>query len=211
MRSRGCSTTCAILWEEAAWGRAAQARELGGALDRADDGSWYLTVSTTRPETMLGDTAVAVNPGGRTIRRTDRRARRAPAGRASHPDRRATTSWIANSAPGWSRSRPRTTSTTSRSRAAPGLRCSTSSPGDARLNENVPPAFRGMSREDGRRAVLKALEEAGLLAGSKAAPAHRAPLLSLRHGGRTPLEQAVVRAHETARLSRRSRPPATAW
>jgi len=38
---------------------------------------------------------------------------------------------------------------------------------DARLNENVPPAFRGMSREEGRGAVLEALEEGGLVAGSK--------------------------------------------
>jgi valyl-tRNA synthetase len=32
------------------------------AIGRLPDGTWYLTVSTTRPETMLGDTGVAVNP-----------------------------------------------------------------------------------------------------------------------------------------------------
>ena len=32
------------------------------AIGRLPDGRWYLTVSTTRPETMLGDTGVAVSP-----------------------------------------------------------------------------------------------------------------------------------------------------
>ncbi len=32
------------------------------AIGKLEDGRWYLTVSTTRPETMLGDTAVAVSP-----------------------------------------------------------------------------------------------------------------------------------------------------
>ena len=32
------------------------------SLGRLPDGRWYLTVSTTRPETMLGDTGVAVHP-----------------------------------------------------------------------------------------------------------------------------------------------------
>jgi valyl-tRNA synthetase len=34
-----------------------------------EDGSDYITVATTRPETMLGDTAVAVNPGDERYRR----------------------------------------------------------------------------------------------------------------------------------------------
>lgn len=33
-----------------------------------EDGSGYITVATTRPETMLGDTAVAVNPGDKRYR-----------------------------------------------------------------------------------------------------------------------------------------------
>ena len=42
---------------------AAEARAGGAdALGRLPDGRWYLTVSTTRPETMLGDTGVAVSP-----------------------------------------------------------------------------------------------------------------------------------------------------
>jgi len=40
----------------------AAARAGATALGKAEDGTWYLTVSTTRPETMLGDTGVAVHP-----------------------------------------------------------------------------------------------------------------------------------------------------
>ena len=41
----------------------AAAHESGAeAVGRLPDGRWYLTVSTTRPETMLGDTGVAVSP-----------------------------------------------------------------------------------------------------------------------------------------------------
>jgi len=41
----------------------AAARAGAEAVGRLDDGRWYITVSTTRPETMLGDTGVAVHPG----------------------------------------------------------------------------------------------------------------------------------------------------
>ena len=42
---------------------AAAACEAGaGKVDRLPDGRWYLTVATTRPETMLGDMGVAVHP-----------------------------------------------------------------------------------------------------------------------------------------------------
>ena len=152
--------------EEAAWGRAAQARELGGALDRADDGSWYLTVSTTRPETMLGDTAVAVNPaderyagliGAHAV--LPLAERRIPIVGDDFVDRQFGTGMVKVTP-----AHDINDFEISRRSGAPLLNILTR---DARLNENVPPAFRGMSREEGRRAVLKALEEAGLLAGSK--------------------------------------------
>ena len=41
---------------------AAQASGGEAAIGQLPDGRWYLTVSTTRPETMLGDTGVAVSP-----------------------------------------------------------------------------------------------------------------------------------------------------
>ena len=48
---------------EAASVAQAAARETAAeAVGRLSDGRWYLTVSTTRPETMLGDSGVAVSP-----------------------------------------------------------------------------------------------------------------------------------------------------
>jgi valyl-tRNA synthetase len=48
---------------EAGWAAAQAAAKRGASsLGRLKDGGWFLTVSTTRPETMLGDTGVAVNP-----------------------------------------------------------------------------------------------------------------------------------------------------
>jgi len=48
---------------EASWGAASRARSAGAkAVEQGGDGRWFLTVSTTRPETMLGDTGVAVHP-----------------------------------------------------------------------------------------------------------------------------------------------------
>ena len=42
--------------------QAADRAPLPEAIGQLPDGRWYVTVSTTRPETMLGDTAVAVSP-----------------------------------------------------------------------------------------------------------------------------------------------------
>ena len=47
-----------------------------------------LTVATVRPETMLADSAVAVNPEGRALRRPDRELLRAAAGRPPAADHR---------------------------------------------------------------------------------------------------------------------------
>jgi hypothetical protein len=52
------------------------------------EGKDYLIVATTRPETMLGDTAVAVNPERPALPGADRQVRRAAAGWPPHPDHR---------------------------------------------------------------------------------------------------------------------------
>ena len=53
------------------------------------DGTGALVVATTRPETMLGDVAVAVNPEGRALPRPDRQAGQPAAHRPHDPgDRR---------------------------------------------------------------------------------------------------------------------------
>ncbi|MGE0161213.1 MAG: valine--tRNA ligase [Gemmatimonadales bacterium] len=61
--------TAGTLWHiryplsDSASGAAADAaRREGAAVGQLADGRWYVTVSTTRPETMLGDTGVAVHP-----------------------------------------------------------------------------------------------------------------------------------------------------
>ena len=59
----------------------------GRAFD-PDDASTYIVVATTRPETMLGDTAVAVHPDDERYKRSGRQARDPAAGRPPHPDHR---------------------------------------------------------------------------------------------------------------------------
>ena len=87
----------------------------------------HIVVATTRPETMLGDTAVAVHPGRSQVEAPDRQARHPAAGRPAHPDRRPTNIPTRRRAPARSRSRRRTTSTTSRSAGATSSRRSRSS------------------------------------------------------------------------------------
>ena len=81
-------------------------------------GGGEIVVATTRPETMLGDTAVAVHPDDERYKHLHRQAGRAAADRPPDPDRRATTHAraIRRSAPARSRSRRRTIRTTTRSR-----------------------------------------------------------------------------------------------
>ena len=67
-----------------------------------------ITVATTRPETMLGDTGVAVNPEGPPLRAAGRQDRGAAAGAPRDPDRRRRDGGSRSSAPARSRSRPRT-------------------------------------------------------------------------------------------------------
>ena len=55
---------------------------------RTPDGQDHLVVATTRPETMLGDTAVAVHPDDKRFADIGRRARGPATGRTSYPDHR---------------------------------------------------------------------------------------------------------------------------
>ncbi len=55
------------------------------------DGKDYLVVATTRPETLLGDTGVAVNPEDPALQRSDRQSGDAAAGQPPHSDRRRRT------------------------------------------------------------------------------------------------------------------------
>ena len=144
---------------------AAEARAAGAtAIDRLPDGRWHLTVSTTRPETMLGDTGVAVNPGdprygsligadvelpltGRTI----------PVVADPHVSAEFGTGMV-KVTPAHD---PNDFDIASRT----GLAVLNVMTERAVMNENAPPAFRGMTREAARTAVVAALEGEGLLAG----------------------------------------------
>ena len=77
-----------------------------------------IAVATTRPETMLGDTARRRASRRRALQGPGRQARAPAAGRPPHPDRRRRAMPTPRRAPARSRSRRRTTSTTSRSASA---------------------------------------------------------------------------------------------
>jgi valyl-tRNA synthetase len=144
---------------------AAEAHEGGAeALGQLPDGRWYLTVSTTRPETMLGDMAVAVNP-------TDERYRGLIGGEVDLPltdrmipvivddfvDREFGTGMV-KVTPAHD---PNDFEMAQRG-GIPMLNVMTS---DARMGENAPVAFQGMDRFEARKRVLEAFREEGLYGG----------------------------------------------
>ncbi len=150
---------------ESAWGAAESARDAGAtALGRFDDGGWYLTVSTTRPETMLGDQAVAVHPG-------DERYRALVGADVELPLTGRTIPVVADEFvdPEFGTGMVKVTPAhdpndfeIARRADLPVLNILTDA---AVVNEHAPEAFRGMDRFDARKAVLAALADRGLLAG----------------------------------------------
>jgi valyl-tRNA synthetase len=126
------------------------------------DGSGHLIVATTRPETMLGDTAVAVNPDddryralvGKTIRLplTDREI---PIIADDYVDQEFGTGCVKitpahdfnDYAMGERHNLPLINILTA----------------DARLNDEVPEPYRGLDRFDARAAVVRDMEALGLL------------------------------------------------
>ena len=152
---------------EAAWPAAERAAAAGATtIVPLPEGGWALTVSTTRPETMLGDTGVAVHPedpryleligagvqlplAGRTI----------PIVADPHVDP-AFGSGMVKVTPAHD---PNDFEIAGRT----GLPLLTVMTPDARMNDAVPEAFRGLDRFDARKAVVKALDGMGLLAGTQ--------------------------------------------
>jgi valyl-tRNA synthetase len=147
-----------------------------------NDHLWYITypikdsneralVATTRPETMLGDTAVAVNPSDKRYAHLVGRTAILPlAGREIPiitdqavdmqfgtgmvkvtPAHDPNDYWIAQ----------RYNAGIGREQAMVPLTIFDTS---ARVNQNAPPAYRGMDRYEARKAVLNDLEKAGLVA-----------------------------------------------
>ncbi len=134
------------------------------AIVQLDDGRWALTVSTTRPETMLGDTGVAVHPEdaryaalvghgvelpltGRTI----------PVVADPFVDREFGTGMV--------KVTPAHDPNDFEIARRTGLEILDILTPQATVNEAAPEAFRGMDRFAARKAVMKALEAEGLVAG----------------------------------------------
>ncbi|MFO7638889.1 MAG: valine--tRNA ligase [bacterium] len=128
----------------------------------AGDPSRHLTVATTRPETMLGDTAVAVNPD-------DERFRGFVGRRLSLPLTGREIPVVADGAveAGFGTGAVKVTPAHDPVDFEIGERHKlervTVIGDDAKMTDAVPEKYRGMSREDCRREVVADLEAAGLL------------------------------------------------
>ena len=153
---------------EAAGGAAGRASRTGGqAIVRLPSGGWALTVSTTRPETMLGDTGVAVHPG-------DERYRELVGAEVHLPLTGRTIPVVADPqvdpefGSGMVKVTPAHDPSDFEIAGRAGLPVLTVMTPDAHMSDAAPEAFRGMDRFDARKAVLAALEADGLLAGSDA-------------------------------------------
>jgi valyl-tRNA synthetase len=133
---------------------------------RLPDGRWSITVSTTRPETMLGDTGVAVHPSDERYAglvgadvELPLTGRRIPIVADHHVDP-AFGSGMVKVTPAHDKNDFEIAGRT-------GLEMLDVMTPDAHMSEAAPEAFRGLDRFEARTAVLAALEEQGLLAGAE--------------------------------------------
>jgi valyl-tRNA synthetase len=142
-------------------------------LSKDADGRWSLTVSTTRPETMLGDTAVAVNPG-------DERYAGLVGATVHLPLTGRTIPIIADEfvdpafGTGMVKVTPAHDPNDFDMGQRAGLPVLDVMTDQASMNENVPAQFRGLDRFDARKAVLEALDALGLL-GERTPHSHSVP------------------------------------
>ena len=131
---------------------------------RFDDGRWYVTVSTTRPETMLGDTGVAVHPDDERYRalvgaeiELPLTGRRIPVVADAYVD--------PSFGAGMVKVTPAHDVNDFEIAGRTDLEILDVMNPDATMNDAVPSGFRGMDRFEARKAVLAALEREGLMAG----------------------------------------------
>jgi valyl-tRNA synthetase len=131
-------------------------------LPRLPDGRPYIVVATTRPETMLGDTAVAVHP-------TDGRYRDLVGGEVDLPLTGRRIPILADEYvdPEFGSGAVKITPAhdpndfeVARRHGVPSLDVMTP---DARMSENSPPEYRGLERFEARKRVVAAFEALGLL------------------------------------------------
>jgi valyl-tRNA synthetase len=127
-----------------------------------EDGSGHLVVATTRPETLLGDAAVAVHPDDERYRHLVGKRVRLPLADRLIPvigddfvDREFGSGVV--------KITPAHDFTDNEVGARHGLPVINIFTPEARLNENVPQALRGLPREAARKAVLAELESTGLI------------------------------------------------
>ena len=145
--------------------RAAAGAE-GAAVGQLPDGRWYLTVATTRPETMLGDTGVAVHP-------EDPRYQALVGAQVELPLTGRTIPVVADTAvdpafgSGFVKITPAHDPNDFEIAGRTGLTPLDVMTPDARMNDAAGERFRGLDRFDARKAVLAALAEQGLLAGEQ--------------------------------------------
>ena len=150
--------------EEGARAAAAAGAESIGQLA---DGRWYLTVSTTRPETMLGDTGVAVHPD-------DERYAGLVGADVELPLTGRTIPVVADAlvdpafGSGMVKVTPAHDPNDFEIAQRTGLPPMDVMTPDARMGDAAPEAFRGLDRFEARKAVLAALRAQGLLAGEDA-------------------------------------------
>ena len=155
-------------------------------------GGGHLSVATTRPETMLGDTAVAVHPD-------DERYRHLIGTEVLLPlvDRRipivadeAVDPAFGSGAVKVTPAHDPTDFEIGRRHELPVIDVMTP---DARMALTVPERFQTLDRYDARKLVVAEFEALGLLERDRAAPPWRGPLLSLRHGGGAAALRTMVR------------------
>ncbi|MBX6363290.1 MAG: valine--tRNA ligase [Gemmatimonadetes bacterium] len=131
-------------------------------LPRLPDGRRYIVVATTRPETMLGDTAVAVHPGDERYRALvgamvdlPLTGRRIPIVADEYVDPE-----FGSGAVKITPAHDPNDFELARRQGLPALDIMTP---EATIGTNAPEAFQGLDRFEARRAVVDAFREAGLL------------------------------------------------
>jgi len=150
---------------EASWTAAKTASEAGAeAIGQFEDGRWYLTVSTTRPETMLGDTGVAVHPSDDRYKalvganvELPLTGRLIPVVADRHVDPEFGSGMV--------KVTPAHDKNDFEIAGRTGLDILDVMSPDAHMTDSAPEAFRGMERFAARKAVLAALEAEGLRGG----------------------------------------------
>ncbi|MBI4520117.1 MAG: valine--tRNA ligase, partial [Gemmatimonadetes bacterium] len=139
----------------------------GSALARLADGRWALTVATTRPETMLGDTAVAVHPEDVRYRGLVGQSLELPL-----TGRRIPIIAVDAVDPvfgcGMVKVSPAHDPNVFEIARRHGLPLVDILTPEAHTNENVPAAFRDLDRFAARRAVIDTFKKLGLFAGEEA-------------------------------------------